>query len=337
MSVFPDLREFVNERLTVAADEIFEVFKNAIVEYEEEIQRQRRLLDIVWKPEVKLHRIELPQQHVFQEDEVLSDQQQLCVLVRNSSLDQEDPEPPQIKVEQEQLCTSEEGERLVLKQETDDFVIPINEESGHSDDDHSLNSHSAHEAESQDPIRDEHGDSGSTSAEPKQQTQHHKGQIDSNNVCNPTKSTIHCNTRNGRKVFTCDICGKSFKYKAYMQRHRLIHSDDRPYSCEICGKRFRYRSYMQRHRMIHTDEKPYSCEICGTYFRSSSHLIVHMRTHTGERPYLCKTCGKRFSAVSTLNTHQLIHTGEKPYVCKTCGRAFRLRDHLRGHMRTHTD
>lgn len=50
------LREFVNERLTVAAEEIFRVVKRTIVEYEQELERQRRLLDMVWKPEVRLHR-----------------------------------------------------------------------------------------------------------------------------------------------------------------------------------------------------------------------------------------------------------------------------------------
>ena len=57
MSSFGYLREFVNERLTAAAEEIFRVFEKSIAEYEEEIHRQRRLLDIVWKPEIHLHRI----------------------------------------------------------------------------------------------------------------------------------------------------------------------------------------------------------------------------------------------------------------------------------------
>ena len=57
---------------------------------------------------------ELPQQHVCKEEEVLAEQQ-LCIQERNSSLDQEDPEPPQIKEEQEELCTSEEGEQLATE------------------------------------------------------------------------------------------------------------------------------------------------------------------------------------------------------------------------------
>lgn len=47
------LKEFVNERLTAAAEEIFGVFKRTIEEYEEELKSQREMLAVVWKPEVK--------------------------------------------------------------------------------------------------------------------------------------------------------------------------------------------------------------------------------------------------------------------------------------------
>ncbi|XP_038566424.1 WD repeat-containing protein 87-like isoform X3 [Micropterus salmoides] len=198
MSSVECLREFVNERLTAAAEEIFGVFIKTVVEYEEEIDRQRRLLDIVWKPEVKLHRIELPQQHVWKEEEVLADQQ-LFIQERNSSLDQEDPEPPQIKEEQEELCTSQEGEQLVLKQETDTFMLtPTYEERDHSEaelkSDHQLLSHSCHVAESQDQKGGEHEDSGSTrDAEPEQKNQDHKSRSHRNNVNKSTMSEVHHN------------------------------------------------------------------------------------------------------------------------------------------------
>ena len=57
MSSVECLRGFINERLTAAAEEIFGVFQKIIVEYEEEIDRQRKLLDVVCKPEIKLYRI----------------------------------------------------------------------------------------------------------------------------------------------------------------------------------------------------------------------------------------------------------------------------------------
>ncbi|XP_044051269.1 zinc finger and SCAN domain-containing protein 2-like isoform X4 [Siniperca chuatsi] len=332
MSSVECLREFVNERLTAAAEEIFGVFKKTIVGYEEEIDRQRRLLDIFWKPEIKLHRIELPQQHVCTEEEVLAEQQ-LCIQERNSSLDQEDPEPPQIKEEQEELCTSQEGEQLVLEQEADAFMLtPTYEESDHSEpelnSDQQLLSHNSHAAESQDQKGGRHEDSGSTRhAEPEVKNQHHKNSI---------MLKIHCNTDTGKMSFKCDTCGKDFKYKSRLQRHLRSHTGEKPYICSSCGRRFSKTTDLKTHIRLHTGEKPYSCKTCGKDFRSSRVLKVHMRTHTGEKPYLCKTCGKRFSQMSGLSGHIRTHTGEKPCLCKTCGERFIDTSKLKKHIRIHT-
>lgn len=56
MSAVESLRKLINERLTSAAEEILGVCEQTIVVYEEEVVRQRRLLDILLKPEIKLHR-----------------------------------------------------------------------------------------------------------------------------------------------------------------------------------------------------------------------------------------------------------------------------------------
>ncbi|XP_063325682.1 uncharacterized protein LOC134624608 isoform X2 [Pelmatolapia mariae] len=113
MSSVQYLREFIKERLTAVGEEIFSEVEKTIVQYEEEINRQHRLLDISRKPNRNSHIIDLPQQHDCEEEEGL-DEQQVCNQERNSNLDQEDPEPPQIKEEQEELCSSQEGEQLGL-------------------------------------------------------------------------------------------------------------------------------------------------------------------------------------------------------------------------------
>ncbi|XP_075338714.1 uncharacterized protein LOC142398556 [Odontesthes bonariensis] len=122
MSSVQHLREFISQRLTAAAEEILSEFEKTIVQYEEEIDRQRGLLDISWKPQIKLHTADLPLQHICRKEEVLADPQ-FCIQGRNSSLDQEEPEPPQIKEEWKELCTNQEEEQLVLKQETDNFML----------------------------------------------------------------------------------------------------------------------------------------------------------------------------------------------------------------------
>ncbi|XP_029920177.1 zinc finger protein 260-like [Myripristis murdjan] len=87
-----ELRSLVQQRLAAAAEEIFGLFERTIAEYEEENRRQRRLLDAVLNPEVRLHPAVLPR-HL-------------------QRLDQEEPEPPHLKEEQEELPTNQEAEQL---------------------------------------------------------------------------------------------------------------------------------------------------------------------------------------------------------------------------------
>ncbi|XP_029954906.1 uncharacterized protein LOC115393935 isoform X2 [Salarias fasciatus] len=87
------LREFISERLTAAAGEIFTVFEQTIVQFEEEIDRQRRLL------ETSFNTTESPQQHIGEQKTI-------------SSLEQEEREAPHIKEEDGVVeVTVTDGER----------------------------------------------------------------------------------------------------------------------------------------------------------------------------------------------------------------------------------
>ncbi|XP_049445759.1 histone-lysine N-methyltransferase PRDM9-like isoform X19 [Epinephelus fuscoguttatus] len=341
------LREFVNERLTAAAEEILGVFQRSIVEYEEEIDRQRRLLDMVLKPEIKLHRTELPQQHVCKEEEEVVPEQQLCIEERKSSVEQEEPEPPEIKEEEEEVCSSQEGEQLVVKQETDGFMLsPADEESEQSEDqtldfihddtqsaaekesvfkmpvissviptsEHQLLCHNCDVVERQDEEEYQHGDSGSTrNTELQAEKRHHESEMNSNSP--HTSAVINLNT--GKKPLKCDVCGKVFECKSKLQRHLNSHTGEKPITCKTCGTRVNDTSALSAHIRTHTGEKPYICKVCGRAFGRNGHLLVHMRTHTGEKPYTCKTCGRHFRSISNLTVHMRTHTGVKVHDLST--------------------
>ncbi|XP_062272961.1 zinc finger protein 239-like [Scomber scombrus] len=298
MSSFQHLRELMNERLTAAAEEIFRVFHKTIIEYEEEIDRQRRLLDIVSKPEIKLHRAELPQQHVCKEEEVLADEQ-LCNQERNSSLDQEDPEPPQIKEEKEELYTNLEIEQLVLKQETETFMstdtceerdwhfVSLSVKSSEvpeTTSDDQLLSHDSHVTENEDHKGGKR-DSGSTrNTETKPQKGHYKTKSHGNNLRSPTTSKIQLDTETSKNVLKCGACGKAFKYISWLNIHERTHTGEKPYPCDTCGKRFSQQIVLKVHMRVHTGEKPYPCNACEKSFSRLGSLKSHIRVHTSEKP-----------------------------------------------------
>ncbi|KAL4007699.1 hypothetical protein ACER0C_001551 [Sarotherodon galilaeus] len=261
-------------------------------------EEQLRLLEMVWKPEIQSHRIDLHQQSV-REEEVVTREKQVCNKERNSSLDQEDPEPPQIKEEQEELCSSQEGEQLVLKQESDYSEPEPNSEQ--------FISHISPEAESRDHDESQRVDSGSARKAELKKNRYGRKRSRSQRVNNTSVSESQSKPQNRHKHLICDICGKLFQRKSKLIRHRRIHTGERPHSCNTCGKRFIQKSHLSTHVKIHTDEKPHLCRTCGKRFKLTSALQRHVKIHTGEKPYSCSSCGKRYRRLEYVKTHMKIH------------------------------
>lgn len=57
MSSMQSLRERLRERMSAVGDDLCSALEDTAVQYEEQIERQRELLDVALKPEVKLYRI----------------------------------------------------------------------------------------------------------------------------------------------------------------------------------------------------------------------------------------------------------------------------------------
>ena len=146
----------------------------------------------------------------------------------------------------------------------------------------------------------------------------------------------HLMVHTGEKAYACDLCDKQFSIKSYLTAHRKIHSGETPFGCSFCGKQFNRVSNLRAHMLVHTGVKPFSCQVCGKLFNLSSNLKRHMTIHTGIKPHICSVCGKEFGLSSSLKEHMRVHTGENPYKCDTCGKQFKQHSNFRRHKSIHT-
>ncbi|KAM9310745.1 uncharacterized protein KZ484_026580 [Pholidichthys leucotaenia] len=250
--------------------------------------------------------------------------QQLWNQERNSSLDREDRDTAQVKVEEEELCPSQEEEQIELEQETDTFLVTPTFKENNSET--QSNTEQLLFQDSSDTKRQNQAAGKNVNLA---SSEHDKPKKKKSQKKKQNKS----NTLNETKV--CGICGKRFWKKSNLLIHMRVHADEKLHSFECRGKVTEH-SQVRKHMKTDTDVRPYSCETCGKKFTTPSNLRIHTRSHTGEKPYICEVCGKKFTISCNLKTHMRIHTGEKPYSCKACGQSFTQYGHLKFHMRLHT-
>lgn len=320
-------RKFVNERLGAAVEEILGAFEKTVVEYEEQLDRQRRMLDAVLKPGIKPHDRDVSQSFTCNE-EVLLDQQKLCNHRRNSALNQHNPQTKDVL---EDLLQRQDPDLLRPARDGSDYteeqILFMDPEQSQSA------AGNSHVAKSRDHGR---GSQKSASLHQTPENKHFKCIYCTEEFHDFLQLKNHTRTHSHEKGFNRDTCGKGFTQRAMMRKHTMSHTAVKPFTCSVCGKEFNCQSNHISHMKTHTDEKPHICATCGKSFSRGADLRRHTRTHTGEKPYSCAYCGKEFSYHSTLTNHVRVHTGEKPYKCIWCGKRFAINTTLKIHTRVHT-
>lgn len=244
-------------------------------------------------------------EHPQASDEEVDVDQQQCHQEINSNPGQKEPEPTQIKEEQEELCTGQKGEQLVLKEEPEAFKLsPACEGNDRSE------SQTLLLDPNQTLCRDSCVGEKGTQANIVNEWLTLESDRESSVPSEPNSDIEqHGHTNSGEKPHICQTCGKSFHVDKQLKLHMRIHLFKTVYSCSYCGKGFTFNSSLTRHLRVHTGEKPYECLLCGKRFNVSTTLKVHYRSHTGEKPYKCNACEKAFTTCSNLKKHMALHKG----------------------------
>ncbi|KAM6911520.1 uncharacterized protein PEZ65_015756 [Lycodopsis pacificus] len=218
------------------------------------------------------------QQLLVVKEEVPSEQQEW-----SSSLDQEDPEPPHIKEEQEELCTSQEGEQLQGLEEADVkfSFTPVKSE----DEEEEAQSSQLHqrqtkqmgtEADGEDCGGPEPGRNLDPDRHPEPDTDEKTGYSSDTDEGGDGKKTRE--PQSGLNYVKPDEVRVSDSRCSAGEKH---------FRCSECEKTFGTRQHLKRHMRTHTGEKPFSCSVCKKSFNKGSTFQNHMRTHPGEKPFSC--------------------------------------------------
>uniref|UniRef100_UPI0037E71516 gastrula zinc finger protein XlCGF57.1-like n=1 Tax=Semicossyphus pulcher TaxID=241346 RepID=UPI0037E71516 len=359
MSSIQLLRVLVNERLSAAAEEIFEAVKKTIAGYEEEIllskreiRRQRRMLQTVSKTEIKLNKhSDQPQLALSVWDEDFPcDEQDHCDQEWSPSLDHDDDESPHAEKSQDGPPSSQEVElqedttiRFIftppyVKNELDPLQSDCQSSKGEGDPLPSTSAELEHpkvedegkdDASSHSSATDDSGDEWRGSAISQSDESENDSTSKRKVPRQPMAPKLHP-TKRLKSPICCKVCGKAFHAKVSLVNHMEVHPKD---VCGVCGERFETEESFQVHLKTHV--KAEVCSVCGKCFGASSSLETHMRIHTGEKPFNCSECGKSFNCRHNMMRHIRIHTGERPYPCTVCGKCFNDYSTLKRHLLVH--
>ena len=158
------------------------------------------------------------------------------------------------------------------------------------------------------------------------------------------------------KIFKCQFCDKSYRFRNEIITHEMTHTGKHKYVCprDGCERTFIYRNHLVHHVNVTHDgrknRKPanpaealkynfdgtnYKCDYadCGKLYENLKSLQVHITVKHKKKRFKCKECDAEYTSGAMLKNHMAINHGlEKPFQCTECPEAFVLQSLLKKHF-----
>jgi len=138
-----------------------------------------------------------------------------------------------------------------------------------------------------------------------------------------------------RKNHTCEVCGKCFRQKSYLESHkRGVHEGIKEHVCHYCGTGFAWKLSLQDHiQRIHEHSGKFICAYCDFRTIAQMKLDIHVNeVHTKAIKYPCPDCNFFCYRKGGLAAHiKTVHLKLKPHKCSVCPEAYVRRKELEKH------
>jgi uncharacterized Zn-finger protein len=84
----------------------------------------------------------------------------------------------------------------------------------------------------------------------------------------------HINTHNGVTPFKCDgdenTCTRAFSCPYMLAVHKRDHHLNRVFTCELCGKSYNVQNSLRNHKQREHMAPKYECSVCGRKYKTST-------------------------------------------------------------------
>ena len=131
---------------------------------------------------------------------------------------------------------------------------------------------------------------------------------------NVTKSQID---NEGRKIFKCNTCDKSYKSSIALHIHNRNIHEVQPINCTQCSKKFTPKNLYAHMRQVHPAEK-HSCTECDYVGKTKLSINLHFNAKHSNKKYMCGSCGKTFGHPFSLRKHIKQKHEENLIFCESC-------------------